>query len=269
MEYEVDNTFLCNLARKAGRAILDIARSGDLGVEYKADESPLTKADRASHNIIVSALREKTPDIPIISEEDTSRVSVEERLKYKKFWIVDPLDGTKEFVQNRSDYTVNIALVENKTPVLGVVYAPVRDWLFFGRTHADGSTEAFKQIGSDAPLPLPLAENAHDDIVAVRSRSHAVDGELEVLKTFAPARTLSMGSSLKFCLLAEGQADVYFRAGPTCEWDTAAADAVLRAAGGITLTPDGKAPLPYNKTSGKNDNGFFALARTELRAKLD
>jgi 3'(2'), 5'-bisphosphate nucleotidase len=266
---KADSTFLCDLARKAGAAILNVARGGDLGVEYKADESPLTKADRASHDIIVAALRDKTPDIPIISEEDAQTAAVEERLKYKKFWIVDPLDGTKEFIQNRTDYTVNIALVEGNVPVLGVVYAPVRDWLYFGQTNPGGANEAFKQIGDEAPQPLPLPENKHDDIVAVRSRSHAVDSEEEVLAKFAPARTMSMGSSLKFCLLAEGLADVYFRAGPTWEWDTAAADAVLRAAGGITLTPDGRELLPYNKPSGKNDNGFFALARPELRARMD
>lgn len=266
---EVDNTFLCNLARRAGDAILKIARGGDLGVEYKADESPLTKADRASHDIIVAALREKTPNIPVISEEDGKSVAVEERLKFKTFWIVDPLDGTKEFIQNRADYTVNIALIQDRAPVLGVVYAPVRDWLFFGRTNGDGAAEAFKQVGEGVRQPLPLPENAHSDIVAVRSRSHAVESELNVLAKFAADRTVSMGSSLKFCLLAEGQADVYYRAGPTWEWDTAAADAVLRAAGGITLTPDGKNILPYNKPSGRNDNGFLALSNPELRAMLE
>lgn len=269
MTHRADSAFLCDLARKAGAAILDVARGGELGVEYKKDESPLTRADRASHEIIVTALREKTPEIPIISEEDTERASAEERANYKKFWIVDPLDGTKEFIRNRTDYTVNIALVAGTVPVMGVVYAPVRNWLYFGRTNADGTREAFKQDGQAAPQPLPLAENAHDDIVAVRSRSHAIDSELDILAKFAPARTISMGSSLKFCLLAEGQADVYFRAGPTWEWDTAAADAVLRAAGGITLTPDAGAPLPYNKPTGKNDNGFFALATPELRARMD
>lgn len=269
MDCAIDSSFLGDLARKAGQAILAVARGGDLGVEFKSDESPLTKADRASHDIIVAALRGITPEIPIISEEDSGTVPVEERLKFKKFWIVDPLDGTKEFIQNRTDYTVNIALISDGRPVLGVVYAPVRDWLFFGQTNSDGSAEAFKQVGDEAPRPLPLTENRHDDIVAVRSRSHAVDSELDVLKKFAPARTMSMGSSLKFCLLAEGLADVYYRAGPTNEWDTAAADAVLRAAGGITLRPDGKEPLPYNKPSGKNDDGFFALGKPELRAMLD
>jgi len=270
MDIVVDSSFLCELARKAGRAILDISRGGDLGVEFKSDETPLTKADRASHDIIVSALREKTPDVPIISEEDAARVPAEERAEYKNFWLVDPLDGTKEFIQNRPDYTVNIALISGRQPVLGVVYAPVRDWMYFGRTNPDGTIFAFKQIGEDdTPQTLPLPENAHEDIVAVRSRSHAVESELDVLARFAPARTMSMGSSLKFCLLAEGQADVYYRAGPTWEWDTAAADAVLRAVGGLVLTPDGKDILPYNKPSGKNDNGFFALARPELRAMLD
>ncbi|MBN1941940.1 MAG: 3'(2'),5'-bisphosphate nucleotidase CysQ [Phycisphaerae bacterium] len=266
---EVDSTFLCDLARKAGRAILDVARGGDLGVEYKADESPLTKADRASHEIIVSALREKTPDIPVISEEDAESLPVEERLKWKKFWIVDPLDGTKEFIQNRTDYTVNIALVSDCQPVMGVVYAPVRDWLYFGRADADGAVEAFKQIGEGARQPLPLPENAHEGIVAARSRSHPVDSEVDVLARFNPGRTISIGSSLKFCLLAEGLADVYYRASPTWEWDTAAADAVLRAAGGLVLTPDGQKPLPYNKPSGRNDDGFFAFARPELRKILD
>jgi 3'(2'), 5'-bisphosphate nucleotidase len=266
----VEFSFLCELARKAGRAILDVARGGELGVKLKSDETPLTKADQASHDIIVSALRTKTPDVPIISEEDTARVSAEDRAGYKKFWIVDPLDGTKEFIQNRPDYTVNIALISSRQPVLGVVYAPARDWLYFGRTNPDGTFLAFKQVGeNNTPQALPLPENAHDDIVAVRSRSHAVDGELDVLARFAPAKTISVGSSLKFCLLAEGQADVYFRASPTWEWDTAAGDAVLRAVGGITLTPDGKTPLPYNKPSGRNDGGFFALARPELRAMLD
>ncbi|MBN1555711.1 MAG: 3'(2'),5'-bisphosphate nucleotidase CysQ [Phycisphaerae bacterium] len=269
MTREIDSSFLCDLARRAGAAILEVARGGELGVEYKSDETPLTRADRASHDIIVSALRETTPGIPVISEEDAERVPFAKRAEYKKFWIVDPLDGTKEFVRNRADYTVNIGLVSGAVPVMGVVYAPVRDWTYFGQTHPDGTTEAFKQIGDETPQPLPLPENAHEEIVAVRSRSHAVDGEEDILAKFSPARTVSMGSSLKFCLLAEGQADVYYRAGPTWEWDTAAADAVLRAAGGITLTPDGKEPLPYNKPSGKNENGFLAFANPKLRARLD
>lgn len=264
----IDILFLCDLARRAGAAIMDIYRSDDLGVERKSDDSPLTRADRASHEMIVAALRTRTPEIPIVSEEDAEPISPDERAKWNTFWLVDPLDGTKEFIQKRADFTVNIALVVNRRPVVGVVYAPARDWLYFGQREKGVTGQAYKQVGNAAPLPLPLADNAHEDIVAVRSKSHASDAEEAVLAKFAPTRTMSMGSSLKFCLLAEGQADVYYRHGPTWEWDTAAADAVLTAAGGVLLTPDGRAELPYNKPTGKNDHGFLALARPELRKKI-
>lgn len=254
-----DKDFLIALARQAGHAIMEVFDSADFGVEMKGDDSPLTKADTASHHIISPALIKRFPSIPVISEEDNSSVPYEERKGWDLFWLVDPLDGTKEFIKRDKDFTVNIALVKNGQPLWGVVYAPARNWLYCGGILE--KTKKFSDGENGVSLPLEDA-SLRDKVIAVRSKSHAKPEEEIVLEKYGVTETVSMGSSLKFCLVAEGTADLYFRSGPTWEWDTAAAHAVVLGAGCDVL--DGQAPLRYNKPTLKNDNGFLCL-RNELK----
>jgi len=249
-----DTLFLKELAREAGSAIMDVFYSSDFGEEIKGDNSPLTKADTASHQIITPALKKRFPQIPVISEEDSSSVSYEEREKWNLFWLVDPLDGTKEFIKRDKDFTVNIALVKEGQPVWGVVYAPARGWLYWG-----GPKEgAYKQGENDTPEKMPFAAALdRETVIAVRSKSHAKPDEEIVLKKYGVSDTVSMGSSLKFCLVAEGEADLYYRAGPTWEWDTAAAHAVVSGSG--CKIYDGDELLQYNKPTLKNDRGFLCI----------
>jgi len=224
---------------KAGKAILDVYHT-DFEVDYKKDASPLTLADRKAHEIITKALS-KT-DIPILSEEGRN-IPYEERKNWKRLWIVDPLDGTKEFVKRNDEFTVNIALVENGTPVLGVVYAPVLDEIYFG----EKETGAFKikkasvcknmmnELTPDNRLPLAINLNK-DYYGIVASRSHLTPETTafinKVKKEHDLVKTVSKGSSLKICMVAEGTADIYPRFAPTSEWDTAAGHAVVLASGG-------------------------------------
>lgn len=256
-----DKEYLRKLARKAGDVIMDIFNSKDFGVEYKEDDSPLTRADKASHNIIVANLKERFPEFPIISEEDKNTIPFDQRESWDMFWLIDPLDGTKEFIKREKDFTVNIALILKEDPFWGVVYAPARNWLYYGGPF----DQSQKNISGKETRLLPFKENIdRETIVAVRSKSHAKPEEEIVLKDYGVTNTVSMGSSLKFCLVAEGTADIYFRAGPTWEWDTAAAHAVVLGADGIIK--DGNSPLTYNKPSLLNENGFLCL-RNDLRKK--
>lgn len=192
-----DKTYLNNLALEAGKAIMTVFKSTDLGVETKDDASPLTKADKASQMVIVPALKERFPSIPVISEEDNNSVPFDERKNWEFFWLVDPLDGTKEFIRREKDFTVNIALIQNGMPIWGVVFAPARNWLYSGGT----SENTVKEIPGETPKELPLSENTkRKSIVAVRSKSHAKPEEEVVLKQYGVTETVSMGSSLKFCL---------------------------------------------------------------------
>ncbi len=258
---DFDNTSLkalLALIRRAGQAIMEIYNSGDFQKEIKADDSPLTLADRTSHKILTSYLRETFPAIPVISEED-KEIPMAQRENWSCFWLVDPLDGTKEFIRREKDFTVNVALVENSRPTLGIVYAPACDWMYWGQAVQGKPAIAFKQIGSQPPQTLPLPQATHKDRVALRSRSHASPEEEQILQRLNVTRMISMGSSLKFCLVAEGQADVYYRHGPTWEWDSAAAHAVVLGSGGVVLTPNATTELPYNKPTLKNDFGFICL----------
>lgn len=231
-----------DIAKQAGQAILNFYGT-ELAIEAKSDSSPLTKADLASHHLIVHALRAQFVDIPVLSEE-AANIDQADRKRWKTFWLVDPLDGTKEFIKQTGYFTVNIALVHNGEPVLGVIYAPVHEieyfaWLdggaFFGG--ANGDPQSIRTRGFDLIKP---------GIVA--SRDHAGPKVEALLKRFPDASTLSIGSSLKFCLIAEGKADVYLRDVPTMEWDTAAAQCIVEQAGGLLLTLSGERLL-YNKES--------------------
>ncbi|MCP5061631.1 MAG: 3'(2'),5'-bisphosphate nucleotidase CysQ [Ignavibacteriae bacterium] len=255
----------------AGKKIMEIYESADFGVEIKADNSPLTLADKAAHEVIVKGLQEKFPDVPILSEEG-SEIPYSERKNWDKFWLVDPLDGTKEFIKKNGEFTVNIALIENNKSVLGVIYAPAYDdrkeyvilsslpasgvgveesdnqissienpesfpgTLYFGET----GQGAFKQYSSSEPISI-ATKPQEKNLTAVKSRSHSSANEQKILDEFGVTDLISVGSSLKFCMVAEGKAQVYYRHGPTNEWDVGAGHAIAEAAG---ATIEG---LHYNK----------------------
>ena len=241
------------IAREAGQAILDVYRR-DIEVVEKADQSPLTEADLASHRIICDALTELNPDIPVLSEESAD-IDYETRSSWNEYWLVDPLDGTKEFINRNGEFTVNIALIRNHDPVMGVVHVPVSGVTYTGIVGAGASREDRGRPAESISVRIPCASPA----IVVGSRSHANPILLEFLEKIGPYELVSMGSSLKFCLLAEGRADFYPRLGPTSEWDTAAAHAVVLAAGGSIVQLDG-APLRYNQKESLLNPEFLVIA---------
>ena len=231
------------LARDAGRRILEIYET-DFAVTRKADQSPVTEADHAAQALILAGLARLAPDVPVLAEE-SAEVPYERRAGWERLWLVDPLDGTKEFVSRNGEFTVNIALIERGAPVLGVVHVPVQD-LTYAACRGGG---AYKRIGDGAPVAIHAAR--YDGARAPRvvaSRSHARRADAGFLERLGAHELLAIGSSLKFCLVAEGAADVYPRLGRTMEWDTAAAQCIVEAAGGKVLDPDNR-PLHYNKRS--------------------
>lgn len=230
---------IVRIADEAGERILPIYRS-DFEVQYKEDESPITAADVASHDVIVEELGKLTPDIPVLSEEEAN-APWEERKHWQRFWLIDPIDGTKEFTQRSGEFTVNIALIENGEPVLGVVTAPALQEAFWG-AKGEGAS---KRDARGETRPIRTAEPGKVKRV-VASKNHLNEGTREFIEKLGEHELVQAGSSLKFCRIAEGGADVYPRLGPTCEWDTAAAHAVLVAAGGKVETLEGK-PLHYGK----------------------
>ena len=244
------------IAAQAGRAILEVYGQ-DFEVQSKEDSSPLTQADLASHRIIRDRLAQLTPDVPLLSEESAD-IAFEERTQWSEYWLVDPLDGTKEFVNRNGEFTVNIALVRDHEPVLGVVHVPVTGVTYAGVVEL-GAT---RQGPGQAVEPIRVQRPCREPVRVVGSRSHAnpkLEGYLAALGDY---ELVSMGSSLKFCLVAEGSADFYPRLGPTSEWDTAAAHAVVRAAGGRIVTLDGR-PLQYNLKASYLNPEFLVIADPE------
>lgn len=243
---------LQQLAIAAGRAILDIYNAGP-AVAYKPDCSPVTDADERAERIILAGLARAFPEIPVIAEEAVAAGSVPD-ISGKSFFLVDPLDGTKEFINGHDDFTVNIALIENGAPVAGVVYAPA-----LGILYAADHGKAVKVVvngafGIDHETVIGC-RSCGDRMVGLASRSHNSAETIAYLSEHGITDYKTVGSSLKFCLLAEGLADVYPRFSRTMEWDTAAGDAILRAAGGETLTMEGT-PLTYGKRNQKDDSDF-------------
>ena len=230
---------LVELAVKAGNAILGIYAT-DFGHRTKADESPVTAADLAAEAIIENGLAQLAPDIPLVAEEAASQGRVPE-IPNGRFWLVDPLDGTREFLNRNDEFTVNIALIEAHYPALGVVHVPVSGVSYIGAA----GVGCFRRHGETAPVPIAVRKPAARPAVVVGSRSHANPDLAQRLEAIGPHRLVSMGSSLKFCLVAAGEADFYPRLGPTSEWDTAAAQALVEAAGGQVVTLDGRR-LAYN-----------------------
>lgn len=246
---------LCSLVRRAGMAILSVY-GREFAVEAKADDSPLTAADRAAHQILVEGLKTLSP-LPVLSEEGRL-IPFEARRRWTRYWLLDPLDGTKEFVKRNGEFTVNIALVEQGRPVLGVVYAPALDRLYYAAS-GDG---AYRQDAGDEPVRLRVRpRRVGEPWQVVASRSHMGEAVARFVDCLGAHRLVSMGSSLKLCLIAEGRAHLYPRLGPTSEWDTAAAQCVVEAAGGQVVDPSGQ-PLRYN-TKGSVLNPFF-IACTDV-----
>ncbi|MEZ5857883.1 MAG: 3'(2'),5'-bisphosphate nucleotidase CysQ [Geminicoccaceae bacterium] len=246
---------LPELIRLADAAAGEIMRhyGRDTAVDYKADRSPVTLADEAGEAIILEGLRALTPDWPIVAEEAVSRGEIP-AVDDGPFWLVDPLDGTKEFINQRGEFTVNIGLVQARLPVMGVVFAPAIDTMWWG---AVGHGAERRKAGRTEAIAVRRAP-PEGGPVAVASRSHR-DAETDAwLADHGITETISCGSSLKFCAVAEGRADVYPRFGPTMEWDTAAGHAVLRAAGGEVVTVAGQ-PFTYTKPDFRN-GGFIARA---------
>ena len=241
------------LALRAGAEIMEIYEAGDLDVRTKDDESPVTRADEAADALIAKGLSEAFPDVPLVTEEQAASHDIQA----KTFLIVDPLDGTKEFVKRRGEFTVNIAYVSDGVPIRGVVYAPARKRLFI--TLPDGSsveeTGALDPAAPGATQPIRVSEPDNSALRVVASKSHRDAATDDYIGRYSVADTKSAGSSLKFCLVAAGEADFYPRLGRTMEWDTAAGHAVLLGAGGEVLRFDDHSPLGYGKAG--FENPFF------------
>ncbi|WP_293446033.1 3'(2'),5'-bisphosphate nucleotidase CysQ [Persephonella sp.] len=256
---------IIQISKDAGKEILDVYNT-TFHIEYKDDKSPLTEADKRAHNRIENGLR-KISTFPIISEEGKN-ISYQERKKWKYFWMVDPLDGTKEFIKKKGEFTVNIALIKENRPILGVVYAPAMDVLYYGGE----SLGAFK-VENRKKVKIAVKKKSNNKITVVASKSHLnneTKSFIEKLRKHFDVDMTSVGSSLKICLVAEGKADIYPRLGPTMEWDTAAAHAVLNAAGGKIIKYE---DLPLEELKNLNEieynkpdllNPYFIAMRPDV-----
>ncbi len=241
------------IAKQAGRRIMEIYEGG-FNVEEKDDMTPLTEADMAAHTTIEEGLQALTPQLPVLTEE-SAKIPFEERATWSRYWLVDPLDGTREFIKRNGEFTVNIALVDQREAVLGVVYAPVLGVYYY----ACRGMGAFKKEAMEEAHPIhtrrPLPEGR---VTVAGSRSHRGDSLERFLANLGEHDLISMGSALKSCLVAEGKADIYPRLGPTSEWDTAAAQCVVEEAGG-RITDTAMRPLQYNTKESLLNPHFFAF----------
>ncbi len=258
LDYEKLTRVLRDLSLRSGKAIMDIYNADHLSFETKADDSPVTLADKAADQIIFAGLKLAFPDLPVVTEEQAS--SQEEQ--HKTFLIVDPLDGTKEFIKKTSEFTVNIALIEEGVPTRGIVYAPAIERLFY--TDATGQPleekGSFEEKTKGQLLPISVKHPNNESLIVVASKSHRDKNTDDYISKYSVAKSTSAGSSLKFCLLAAGEADFYPRLGRTMEWDTAAGHAILNAAGGAVVRFDTHAPLEYGKSKYENPH-FIALVK--------
>ena len=256
MDYASIATTSRRLALEAGAAIMTVYGKDDFDVRAKSDASPVTEADELADAIITRGLAEAFPEIPIVTEEQQASHGISAPV----FFLVDPLDGTKEFVQRRGDFTVNIALIENGVPTRGVVYAPAKERLFYTDASGRSQEEAGPHGDTPGPLtPLSVSTPGADGLVVVASKSHRDQATDDYIARYKVADFRSAGSSMKFCLVAAGEADLYPRLGRTMEWDTAAGQAVLLGAGGKVVRFDGHAPLTYGKDGFENPH-FIAHA---------
>jgi 3'(2'), 5'-bisphosphate nucleotidase len=245
------------IAREAATRILAVYDS-EFAVQHKDDKSPLTAADLAAHRCIVEALEKLTPDVPVLSEESAEDVPGLVRREWRRLWLVDPLDGTREFVKRNGEFTVNIALIDEGESVFGVIQAPVTGDLW----HAWRGAGAFRRDG-DSDVRLQARRPALPPMRVAASRSHRDAHTDAFIARMGEAEPVGLGSSLKFCRLAEGSLDVYPRFGPTSEWDTAAGQCILEAAGGVVIDPKGR-PLRYNQRDTVLNGDFLALGDPDL-----
>ena len=227
------------IAKEAGEAISQIYNS-DFDYQIKKDLSPITAADRLSHKIITERLKILTPEIPILSEENCD-IPFKVRAQWADYWLVDPLDGTKEFINNNGEFTVNIALIENNTPILGIIHIPISHETYWGSKNKG----SFYLNANDDEVNISVSNNHQNPIRIVASRSHPSEMLNYVLEKIINYEIIKIGSSIKFCHIASGQADCYPRFGPTSEWDTAAGEAIVRYAGGHMVTLNGNL-MQYN-----------------------
>ena len=252
----IDINIINKIAIEAGLRILEIYNSEDFDIEIKGDDSPLTKADKQANDIIVAGLKKHYPNIPIITEEEKA-LSYETRKEWTTCFLVDPLDGTKEFIKRNGEFTVNIALIENERVTEGVIYVPVLEELYYTK---DG--KAYLSIkGADATeINVNSYKLSDSGLRLVCSRSHMSDEVKAYVEKFESPETVSMGSSLKFMLIANNKADIYPRLAPTMEWDTGAAQAILEAAGGSVIDQGTGEPMKYNRENLLN-NHFIAFGK--------
>lgn len=254
---ENDIKNLLSLASEAGKEIMRVYETS-FDVEHKEDASPITLADRASHDILSSGLKKLSPHIPVLSEEGRD-IPLLERKKWNYFWLIDPLDGTKEFVSKNGEFTVNIALIKKDRPVFGLVSIPAKGTLYY----ASRSGGAYKIKNSGTSEQIESRKNISPPVVVTRSRSHSSLEEEKIISRLGKIKTIFAGSALKFCLVAEGRADVYLRSGPTMEWDTAAGHCVAREAGAHIKQLNGK-DFCYNKKSLRNP-GFICARENYIK----
>jgi 3'(2'), 5'-bisphosphate nucleotidase len=253
---KIDINQILAIAEEAGKATLEIYNR-EFNIEEKEDHSPLTEADKKSNEIILDGLIKHYPEIPYISEE-TKQMSYTKRRDWNHLWLIDPLDGTKEFIKKNGEFTINIALIEDQTPVLGVIYVPVKD-IFYYAQKGKGSFKI--ENGTSVQSISATIQSNREKLVLVGSRSHGGEALNEYLEKkreeYDEVELISSGSSLKFCLVAEGKADIYPRTGPTYEWDTAAGHAIVLESGKAVYDFESGKPLVYNKENLLN--GWFIV----------
>lgn len=258
---------ICQIAKQAGDAIMSVYNHEDFEIQVKSDESPVTQADLAAHHVIVDALQKKYPNIPCLSEE-SSEISFEERKKWDECFVIDPLDGTKEFIARNDDFTVNIALIKNGKSLLGVIYAPVLETLYF----AAKGVGAFKQLTEQKPLPISVRKIPKKDnqnhFTIFASRRHGLEAAKKLCEKFESYELNNRGSSLKMCLIAEGKADFYPRLALTSEWDTAAAQAIVEEAGGQLVKLD-FSDMTYNQKESLLNPFFLTLGDPNFNWKKE
>ena len=243
-----------DIAKEAAEKIMEVYGT-DFEVRKKTDRTPLTRADMCSHNVICNRLAGLTPAIPVLSEE-SAHIPYTTRKCWDEYWLVDPLDGTREFIKRNGEFTVNIALIRDGYPVLGVIYAPVKDLCYY----AAGDEGAYKQRNGAADIRLSTKTSKPDELVIAGSRSHGNERQQAFFRKMgAQAETIAIGSSLKFCLVAEGVADIYVRFGPTSEWDSAAGQCLVEEAGG-RVTDTGFTRMRYNAKESLLNPDFLVFA---------
>lgn len=249
---------LIEIAKRAGEAIEEVAKNS-FDITIKEDKTPVTQADMASHNLICDELKSRFPEIPVLSEESDA-ISLEERQGWKKYFLIDPLDGTKEFIKQNGQYSVLISLMENNRPIIGIVHSPTSKDTWY----AELGNGAYKEDALGKVIPLKVKEFSGGEVNVAVSASHLTQITVDYMKEhFKAYKTHPIGSAIKFCKIAEGLVDVYPRLGPTSEWDTAAGELILNEAGGNVVQYENKDLLEYNKVSLRNP--WFIAFGTDLK----